>query len=544
MKNTRYDLNTSSQDVLNHFLQVHKEELKNFDFEITTNHVVNESSDAFEVKAQLNGSKVVSTISTMSLSGYRYALNAILKWIKNDANEDLVLSDQPHFTFRGVIEGFYGKPWSHEQRLRSLDFFGDFGMNAYFIAPKDAPWQRFNWRAPFKNDFLDLTRQLVVRGALNGVNVAVCVSPGLSVKYSDPSDIDAVITRYQQLYEIGVNHFGLLWDDISWELQHPEDIKQYSSTAKAHSDFSNKVYEKLLSIDSEIKLTVCPMHYNGRGVIPYIEELGSQLSPEINLMWTGRQICSEYLDISDAIIFENSAHRKPFYWDNFPVNDGSMQPNLYIGPIRGREKGLHNHSIGLLSNPMLQGEASLIPLSTVGEYLWNSEKYVAEDAWERALEKIIPIKDERTSLRHFFRTSLGSTVGGDPAPDLRKVFNEGVALWRSGKIEASSEVFRNAGNEIIGHYKTLMTQTFSNQTLIEEIKEWLGKYELGGRTLLGVADVLHRCTFDQEKQMITGPAGSSTQIGELLDQLRAHKKRLFGDQIEGPFSELIAELEA
>ena len=34
------------------------------------------------------------------------------------------------------------------------------------------------------------------------------------------------------------------------------------------------------------------------------------------------------------------------------------------------------------------------------------------------------------------------------------------------------------------------------------------------------------------------------QIGELLDQLRAHKKRLFGDQIEGPFSELIAELEA
>ena len=44
--------------------------------------------------------------------------------------------------------------------------------------------------------------------------------------------------------------------------------------------------------------------------------------------------------------------------------------------------------------------------------------------------------------------------------------------------------------------------------------------------------------------MIAGPAGSSTQIGELLDQLRAHKKRLFGDQIEGPFSELIAELEA
>ena len=94
MKNTLDNLSITSRDVLNHFLQVHKEELRNFDFEITENLLVNKSNDAFEVKAQLNGSKVVSTISTMSLSGYRYALNAILNWIKNDANEDLVLSDQ------------------------------------------------------------------------------------------------------------------------------------------------------------------------------------------------------------------------------------------------------------------------------------------------------------------------------------------------------------------------------------------------------------------------------------------------------------------
>lgn len=32
------------------------------------------------------------------------------------------------FAIRGVIEGFYGRPWSHQQRLDLIDFIGQRGM--------------------------------------------------------------------------------------------------------------------------------------------------------------------------------------------------------------------------------------------------------------------------------------------------------------------------------------------------------------------------------------------------------------------------------
>lgn len=500
------------------------------------------AAGSYRIQANIENNVLGLTIHSNETSGFRYALNSLHHWLKTGPINPLDTSDCPQFLIRGVIEGFYGKPWTHQQRMRSLDYFGDFGLNSYFIAPKDAPWQRFNWRAPFNRDFLNLTQALVERGAINGIDVSICVSPGLSVKYSDDADVDAVITRFKQLYDIGVTHFGLLWDDISWELQHEEDLQKYPTTSIAHADFSNRIYSQITDLDINNRLSVCPMHYNGRGVIPYIEELGSRLHSNVNLMWTGRQICSEYLDISDALVFEKSAHRKPLYWDNFPVNDGSMQSNLHIGPIRGREKGLHNYSVGLLSNPMLQGEASLLPIATIGEYLWNSEKYIPEVSWEKALESLIPDTFERGALRDFYRTSLGSTVGGDPAPDLRKVFNKAVSYWRAGDVHQSANLFEEAGKKIEDNFLFLTSDNFTHKVLISEICEWLEKYRLGGEVLVGVSKILRMCSFDKEKKLITGPDTAPKQISELLELLQTHKKRLFGDQIEGPFNELIAEL--
>lgn len=532
----------TKQEIFNHFIEHQKSVFSRFSFTYSMGSGYEGNQDGFRVTAEKRELAIHAEISTNTNSGFRYALNAVLEWIIKAESSALILEDSPDFPIRGVIEGFYGKPWTQPQRLRMLDYFGDFGMNSYFIAPKDAPWQRFNWRAPFQFEFLDLTRELVERGNLNGVSVSVCVSPGLSVVYSDQQDVDAVIVRFKQLLELGVSHFGLLWDDISWEFQNPKDSEKYPSIAIAHADFSNRVFSELRNIHGSAELTVCPMNYHGRGVVKYIEEIGATLDPEIKLMWTGRQICSEYLDIADAIVFEKSAKRRPFYWDNFPVNDGGMQTNLYIGPLRGREKGLHNYSAGLLSNPMLQGEASLIPLSTIGDYLWNTDKYDPETSWERAIARIIPAKLDRESIRHFFLTTMGSTVGGDPAPELRKIFNSAVSQWRNGFPKKAAEEFRNAGNEIISNYNMLTSGQFTNKILLAEISDWLEKYKLGGETLIGVASVLDICFFDHEKKMIQGPVDAPAKIHELLETFRAHKKRLFGDQIDGPFNELIAEL--
>ncbi len=46
------------------------------------------------------------------------------------------------FQTRGVIEGFYGPPWSHQDRLDVLRFMGREGLNTYIYAPKDDPYHR------------------------------------------------------------------------------------------------------------------------------------------------------------------------------------------------------------------------------------------------------------------------------------------------------------------------------------------------------------------------------------------------------------------
>jgi len=52
------------------------------------------------------------------------------------------------FANRGVIEGFYGPPWSHQDRLDMIRFMGRVGMNMYFYGPKDDPFHREKWREP------------------------------------------------------------------------------------------------------------------------------------------------------------------------------------------------------------------------------------------------------------------------------------------------------------------------------------------------------------------------------------------------------------
>jgi hyaluronoglucosaminidase len=416
-------------------------------------------------------------------------------------------------------------------------------MNTYFLAPKDDPLQRFNWRSPFSAEYLRETAELISHGKLHGIDFVLCVSPGLSVEYSNQADVDAVVNRFKQLTDLGATHFGMLWDDIAWEMQHDSDNAKYVSTAQAHADFTNRVWDKLIAFNERAQLTVCPMHYAGRGNEPYLIDLGRELKSRINLMWTGRSICSEYLDIADAVIFERSALRPALYWDNFPVNDGGMQVNLYIGPIRGREKGLHKYSAGLLSNPMLQFEASLIPISTIGDYLWNSQKYDPDISWEAALIKVIPDEVDRAALRKFFRTSLGSNVGGDPAPDLRQVFRVGVTAWRSGDMTKAADVFEAAGKDIESNFQYLTTAETTVPDLIDEVKPWLAKYRVGGQALIGLADVLRTCSYDKAKMIIIGPADAPAKLHALIESVESVRKRLFGDQIVGPLNELAAELQ-
>ena len=494
----------------------------------------------FELEIFLESKKI--NINTISLSALRSALNFLNELDRTNKLNSGKFSKVPGFKIRGIVEGFYGFPWTESEREDAFKKLGDFNMNTYLLSPKDIPWQRFQWREPFQEDFLGSVRKYVELGLIEGVELAVAVSPGLSVVYSDQNDVEYLLNRYRQLVSVGVKHLALLWDDIDSSLQNEADQKKYHNISEAHADFSNKVYQEILKLDPEITFTVCPMHYCGRGDESYLQVLGKSLNQEINLFWTGRSICSEYLEIVDAKVFQETTKRFPLYWDNFPVNDGSLRHSLFIGPVRSREDKLGQYSAGLLSNPMTQYHMSLFPLYTVGKYLWDPENYLPDKSWEESLEFLIPKEVERVALRTFLRNTMGTVTGGDPAPDVRKAFIDATYARRRGEIKEASSILKKEAQRLEEAYIVLTSPTFSHIEIYKDIEKWLVKFKIGYEVLGELSELISRTSFDISKNTMKEDFDLAWAVIRLRDRFDISPTNLFGDVIEGYLWELAAEL--
>jgi hypothetical protein len=77
------------------------------------------------------------------------------------------------FAIRGVIEGFDGNPWTHEQRLECVRFISARGMNTFVYGPKDDPLVRRRWREPYPDEALARLTELVRTGTDAGVEIVL-----------------------------------------------------------------------------------------------------------------------------------------------------------------------------------------------------------------------------------------------------------------------------------------------------------------------------------------------------------------------------------
>ena len=136
------------KDMASAFAVRHKTTVGKFDISITLKAQRTEKVEGFSISAKRSDREVEVTIGLTLEHTLRYALNALRTWLETDSNQ-LEVVDGPDFAVRGVVEGFYGKPWTHAQKLKGIEYFADYNMNTYFLAPKDDPLQRFNWRSPF-----------------------------------------------------------------------------------------------------------------------------------------------------------------------------------------------------------------------------------------------------------------------------------------------------------------------------------------------------------------------------------------------------------
>lgn len=95
--------------------------------------------------------------------GTYYALQTFAQLIKDSQLPEVEIKDYPSVRRRGVVEGFYGTPWSHRARLSQLEFYGKNKMNTYIYGPKDDPYHSApNWRLPYPEKEAAQLQELVI----------------------------------------------------------------------------------------------------------------------------------------------------------------------------------------------------------------------------------------------------------------------------------------------------------------------------------------------------------------------------------------------
>jgi len=296
----------------------------------------------------------------------------------DSADRDVTVADYPSFPVRGIVEGFYGTPWSHRQRLEVLRFEGQHGMNVYFYGPKDDPYHRRLWREPYPAGEMRRLADLVRTAKRNFVDFNFAISPGLSMTYASEAEFQTLAKKLKRISRLGVSDFSLFLDDVPQDLVHPEDKARFNSLSQAHIYVINKLYDYLKSLSPQFHLTVCPTTYtNEWGDREYVKDLGAGVTQGVSIEWTGIEVIPDEITVAEANQWSGYLHRKPLVWDNILSNDGGPWI-LKLDAFRGRAAGLPAAIQGLVANPMGQVHAAFIPLQTVADYLWNPASYMPE----------------------------------------------------------------------------------------------------------------------------------------------------------------------
>lgn len=378
------------------------------------------------------------------------------------------INDYPDLPNRGVVEGFYGTPWSHDVRLSLIDFYGKFKMNTYLYGPKDDPYHSCpNWRLPYPEKEAQHIKELVEACNRNYVDFVWAIHPGQDIKWNE-EDYHNLVQKFNWMYDLGVRHFAIFFDDISGEGTNP--LKQ--------TELLNRLTEEFVKVKGDVSpLTVCPTDYSGLWANPTekgsLAIYGKTLNPDIKVFWTGDVVCSDLTP--ETLEFINSRIKRPaYFWWNYPVTD-YIRNFLLQGPVYGLDTSLTAHeTCGVVSNPMEHGEASKLALYGVADYAWNIADYNAIDNWERGLAELVP---DATDAYRTFAIHSSDNENGYRRDESWETKTFRIADWDDAAASALEEEFKKVENT-----PARLESGCKNKALLKELRPWLTEFgKLGTR---------------------------------------------------------------
>ncbi len=495
-----------------------------------------------------------------------------LEFILEQSNRtlrELVIRDYSDSKYRGFIEGYYGIPWTSEERIELMRFGSKFKSNIYIYAPKDDSYHSTNWRGLYTDNDLELLKNQIEVGRQTKTRFAWSIHPFMNQKmtlenYSD--SLQALLLKFSQVYDAGVRQFVISADDVS------TDGVSFTQYGVLHKNLLNDVVNWCNQKGDCYPLIFVPSAYCSASntvlrvdIDEYFEGLMDGLDETVEIMWTGHGVTSSVSTGDFDVFSEHTNGRKAFMWLNWPVNDYATS-RLLLSKAEVLDKAYEDEDVeftGIVTNPMPQAEASKLSIFAVCDYTWNTKKFNVDQSY---LDSFKYVEERETAsfyeiAQHLANTTLYENKYFEEGTELKKLINnynyvvnnnldptsrlEALIAYYEKLISACDSFINNASNrDLVSSISpwveaikdtALCTKTYleikknENKVSIEELKEQFNEIDaVYQRIKTHKAPVLNTITYNYDMKTVDVGVVVLTPF---LNEMRQEVKMLLGDVI-------------
>jgi len=286
----------------------------------------------------------------------------------------------------GLIEGFFGRPWSWTDRREAVRFLAPHGFRFYLYAPKADAFLRRRWQEPYPE--AELAELAAFRDACRaeGVRFGIGLSPFELHLHPERGWRDRLAAKLAELAQLKPDDLALLFDDMRGDVPDLAERQAAIVHFAAERGLADRIF-------------CCPSYYSDDPILDaafgerppfYLAQLGRLLDPAIRIFWTGEEVCSREFTCGHLARVAEQLRRKPTLWDNYPVNDGArMSQHLHLRAFTGRPASIAGQIAGHFINPASQPLLSRIPALTLAESYAKGDAYQYGAAFDRAARAVL-----------------------------------------------------------------------------------------------------------------------------------------------------------
>ncbi len=461
------------------------------------------------------------------------SLKHIFNQMDGSTIRNFTIKDYADTNIRGFIEGYYGIPWSNEDRMSLMKFGGDFKMTSYVFAPKDDPYHTSKWREEYPAEEIAEIKKMVAVGNESKCRFVWTAHPfmgGFNANNAD-AEIQALLNKFDQLYEAGVRQFGVLGDDVG-NLDKNVVVKmmnKVSEWAKKKGDVYDTVF--------------CPAGYNHswQGDYSELNKYDKEFPDDVKIFWTGEAVCQpveqKTLDHFRKHNLNGQAERRsPLFWLNWPVNDINGERLMM-----GKGSLLHtdidiNDLAGVVTNPMQEAEASKVAIFAVADYAWNVKAFDDDKSWEDSFKYVDAQASEalHTLSKHMSNPQPnGHGLVLAESEELQPLINKINTQLTAGKlVDADAKQMIAEMQTIIDACKEFHAQS-KNANLKKELKPFTGSLADLAKT---IQEYVKAEMAVEAKDMFTAFNHYNTGYSALLSSKKHERKMLNGSAMVSPGS--------